>query len=74
MVGLKHSKFRAIDRLLVKFDFCETPDAVTSTVPEIQGGSFLMNKCSFDYRLEARLPVVQFQKENISRYQLTEFF
>ena len=33
--GLKHSKFRAIDRLLAIFDFCETPDVVTSTVPEI---------------------------------------
>ena len=35
VVGLKHSKFRAIDRLLVIFDFGETPDVVTSTIPEI---------------------------------------
>ena len=48
VVGLEHSKFHAIDRLLAIFDFCETPDVVTSTVPEIWGGSFLMNLCSFD--------------------------
>ena len=48
MVWLEQSKCCTIDRFLVIFDFCEMLDAVTSSIPEIWGGSFLMNKYSFD--------------------------
>ena len=34
-IGLKHTKFRAIDRLLVISDFREISDVVTPSVPEI---------------------------------------
>ena len=32
-----------IDRSMATFHFFEPPDVVTSSVPEISGGSFLMN-------------------------------
>ena len=48
VVGFNFSKCSAVDRWLVILDFCEISDAVASSVSEIQGGSFLMNKCSFD--------------------------
>ena len=49
LVGLKHSKFRAIYRLLVIYDFCEIPDVVMLSVFGIWCGSFLINQ-SFNRR------------------------
>ena len=52
--------------------FYETPDLLSSSVPEIWDGSFRMNKMFI--RPEARLNIVHFQKESVSRDQLTEDF
>ena len=67
---LKRSECFKIWSLLVIINVCEIADVVTSSVPEIWHGSFLMNDHSFD----SRVPAVQFQKERYPRFQHTKLF